>query len=62
MSRFDFILKYIPGAKMGKADGLSKKLDWKVEIKKDNKLIIEEWIHSLAEIVIGELEVDIIEK
>jgi len=27
---------------MGKADGLSKKLDWKVEIKKDNKLIIEE--------------------
>ena len=30
---------------MGKTDGLSKRLDWKVEVEKDNKnqkLIIEE--------------------
>ena len=50
---------------MGKADGLSRKLDWKVEIEKDNEnqqLIIEEWIHSLAEVVIEESEVDIIKK
>ena len=50
---------------MGKADGLSRKLDWKVEIEKDNEnqqLIIEEWIHSLAEVVIEESEVDIIEE
>ena len=37
LSRFDFTLKYIPGTKMGKADGLSKRLDWKVEVEWDNK-------------------------
>ena len=50
---------------MGKADGLSRRLDWKVEVEKDNenqKLIKEEQICSLAEIVIKELEVDILEK
>ena len=34
----------MPGTKIGKADGLSKRLDWKVGIEKDNKnqtLIIE---------------------
>jgi len=34
--RFDFILKYVPGTKMEKADGFSKRLDWKVGVKKDN--------------------------
>ena len=50
---------------MGKADGLNRRLDWKVEVEKDNenqKLIKEEQICSLAEIVIEELEVDILEK
>ena len=34
----------MPGTKIGKADGLSKRLDWKVGIEKNNKnqtLIIE---------------------
>jgi len=34
---------------MGKADRLSKKLDWKIEIEKNNnnqKLIKEEWVCS----------------
>ena len=60
LSRFDFILKYIPEAIMRKADGLSKRLDWKVGIENDNKnqkLIKEEWICNLA---IEESEVDII--
>ena len=35
--RFDFILKYVPDTKMGKADGLSRRLDWKVNVDKDNK-------------------------
>jgi len=51
--------------RMGKIDGLSKKLDWKVEVEKDNKnqkLIIEEWIHSLTEVVIEGPEVDILEE
>ena len=37
MSRFDFILKHVPETKMGKADGLSRRLDWKIEVVKDNE-------------------------
>ena len=35
--RFDFILKYVSGSKMGKADNLSRRLDWKVEVEKNNE-------------------------
>jgi len=41
---------------MGKADGLSRRLDWKVEVEKDN------WIRSLKEVVIKGPEVDIVKK
>ena len=34
--RFDFILKHVLGTKMGKADGLSRRSDWKVGVEKDN--------------------------
>ena len=34
--RFDFILKHVPGTKMGKVDRLSRRLNWKVEIENDN--------------------------
>jgi len=37
LSRFDFMLKHIPGMKMGKADGLSRRSDWKVGVEKDNE-------------------------
>ena len=37
LSRFDFILKHISGSKMGKADGLSRRLDWEVGVEKDNE-------------------------
>ena len=37
MSRFDFILKHILGSKMGKADSLSRRPDWEIEVDKDNK-------------------------
>ena len=37
LSRFDFTLKYILGTKMGKADGLSKRPDWKVGVEKNNE-------------------------
>ena len=65
LSRFNFTLKHVPGTKMGKVDRLSKKLDWKVGVEKDNenkKLIKEKQIHSLAEVVIKEPNVDILEK
>ena len=59
------MLKHVPGMKMGKADGLSRRSDWKVGIEKDNEnqvFIKDNWIHSLQEVVIEEPEVDIIEK
>ena len=63
--RFNFTLKYVLGTKIEKIDGLSRRLDWKVGVKNDNenkKLIKEEWIWKLVEVVIEELEIDIIEK
>jgi len=37
LSWFDFTLKHVAGMKMGKADGLSRRADWKVGIDKDNE-------------------------
>ena len=65
MSRFDFTLKHVPGTKIGKADGLSRRLDWRVGIEKnnDNQVFIKDnWIHKLQEVIIERPEVDIIEK
>jgi len=65
LSRFNFILKHIPGTKIGKVDGLSKRLDWNVGIDRDNEnqvVIKNNWIHSLQEVVIEEPEVKILEK
>jgi len=37
LSRFDFVLKHVPGSKMGKADSLSRRPDWEVGVEKDNE-------------------------
>ena len=50
---------------MEKADGLSRRSDWKVGVDKDNEnqvFIKDNWIHSLQEVVIEGPEIDIIEK
>jgi len=50
---------------MEKANGLSKRLDWKVRVEKDNDntvFIKDDWICSIQEVVIEEPEVDILEK
>ena len=50
---------------MGKADGLSRRSDWKVEVDRDNEnqiFIKDNWIHSMQEVVVEEPEVDIVEK
>ena len=50
---------------MGKVDGLSRRPDWKAGVENDNNnqtLIKEQWIYSLAEVVIEGLEVDIVKK
>ena len=65
LSRFDFTLKHVPGMKMGKADRLSKRLDWKVGVDKDNEnqvIIKDNQLHKLEEVIIEGPEVDIIKK
>ena len=37
LSRFDFNLKHVLGTRIGKADRLSRRLDWKVGVEKDNE-------------------------
>jgi len=65
LSRFDFTLKHVPGTKMRKTDGLSRRPDWKVGIDRDNEdqvVIKDNWIHNLQEVVIEGPEVEILEK
>ena len=65
MSRFDFTLKHVAGSKMGKADGLSRRTDWKVgtDKDKDNQVFIKDnWIHSMYEVVVEGLKVELVEK
>ena len=65
MSQFDFTLKHVPVMRMEKTDGLSRRLDWKVVVDRDNKnqvVIKDNWIHSLQEVVIEGPEVDIVKK
>ena len=50
---------------MGKADGLSRRVDWKVGTNKDNEnqvLIKDNWIRNMYEVVVEGPEVEIIEK
>jgi len=50
---------------MGKVDGLSRQLDWKIGVENDNDnqvFIKNNWIHSLEEVMIEGSEVDIVEK
>ena len=65
MSRFNFTLKHVAGSKMGKADGLSRRADWKVSMDKDNSnqvFIKDNWIRSMYEVVVEGPEVDLLEK
>ena len=36
-ARFNFMLKHVPGSKMGKADSLSRRPDWEVGVERDNE-------------------------
>ena len=61
------MLKHIPGSKMGKADSLSRRLNWEVEVEKDNKdqrLVKPEWLEvrktEMVEIIVE--GVDLLEK
>ena len=67
LSRFNFMLKHIPGSKMGKANSLSRRPDWEVGVKKDNEnemLVKPEWLKvrrtKVVEIIVD--GVDLLEK
>jgi len=65
LSRFDFTLKHVPGTKMGKADRLSRRSDWKIGVERDNEdqvFIKDNWIRNLQEVVIEGPEVELLEK
>jgi len=51
LSRFNFILKHVPGGRMGKADGLSRRSDWEIGMERNNKkqmLVKREWLETRA--------------
>jgi len=67
LSRFDFVLKHIPGSKIEKADGLSRRSDWEKKEEGDNEdrmLLKPEWLEARriwrAEVIVE--GVDILEK
>jgi len=63
LSRFDFTLKHVSRIRIEKADELSRRLDWKIGVERDNSdqvFIKDHWICSLTEVVIEGPKVNII--
>ena len=67
--RFDFALKYVAGKSMGRADNLSKRVDWAEEVEKDNKnqiMLKKEWLDirvmDKRQVLIEGVEEDIVKK
>ena len=63
LSRFDFILKHIAESKIEKVDRLSRRPDWEMGVKRDNKeqtLIKKKWLEAkrirIAEVIIEEVD------
>ena len=51
LSRFDFALKHVAGKSMGRADSLSRRVDWVEGVEKDNEnqvMVKEEWLEVRA--------------
>ena len=51
LPRFDFTLKYIAGKNMGRADSLSRRVDWAEGVERDNKnqvMLKKEWVEVRA--------------
>ena len=66
MSRFDFALKHVAGKSIGRADSLSRRVDWTKGIEKDNKnqvMVKKKWLEVRAmEWLIEEPEEEIIKR
>ena len=51
LSRFDFALKHVAGKSMGRADSLSRRVDWTKRVERDNEnqvMLKEEWLEVRA--------------
>ena len=58
-------MKHVAETKMGKADGLSRRMDWKVGAERDNEnqvFIKDNWIRSMQEVIVEGPEVELLEK
>ena len=67
LSRFDFMLKYVLGSKIEKADSLSRRPDQEVGVERDNKdktLVKPEWleVRKIEKVEIIMEEVNLLEK
>ena len=54
LSWFNFTLKHVPGKSIGKADGLSRRLDWQKGVERDNEdqtLIKPEWVRGVETVI-----------
>jgi len=55
----------VPGTRMEKVDGLSRRPDWKVGVDKDNEnqiVVKDSWLHRLEEVIVEGPEVEMIKK
>ena len=67
LSRFDFMLKNVLGSRIGKTNSLSRRLDWKVGVERDNEnktLVKSEWlvVRKTEKVEIIVERVDLLEK
>ena len=66
LSRFDFALKYVAGKSMGRANSLSRRVDWAKRVERDNKnqvMLKKEWLEvRTIEQLVEELGEEIVKK
>ena len=69
LSRFDFALKHVAGKSMGRAESLSKRVNWIEDVERDNEnqvMLKKKWLEIRAmekgQLLIEEAEEEIIEK
>jgi len=66
LSRFNFALKHVAGKSMGRADSLSRRVDWAEEVEKDSEnqvMLKKEWIEvRLMEQLVEGPEEEIVKK
>ena len=66
LSRFDFALKYVAGKSMGRANSLSRRVDWAERVERDNKnqvMLKKEWLEvRTIEQLVEELGEEIVKK